>query len=91
MLSLNAQYYGNNNSLNLPAFTVASATARIGIGDKANSSLQLSVYNLFAVYSNGYATYSGGITYPLANGQEALSAANSIGPTQYTVVLSHKF
>jgi outer membrane receptor protein involved in Fe transport len=91
LLSLNGQYYGNNNSLNLPAFTVASATARIGIGDRANSTLQLTVYNIFGVYSNGYSTYSGGVTYPLANGQQALSAANSIGPPEFTVVLSHKF
>lgn len=91
LFSVNTQYYGNNNSLNVHAFFVTSATARIGLGDHGNTTLQGTVYNVFGSYSNGYATYSQGVTYPLANGQQALSAANTIGPPQFSIVLAHKF
>ena len=91
LLSINAQYYGNNNSFNVPAFFVWSATGRIGLDKKGATTAQASVYNLFGAYPNGYATYSGGVMYPLANGQLGLSAANEIGPPVYTFTISHKF
>ncbi len=91
LLSFGLQYYGPNNSLDVPAFFMGNLTARVGIGDNGNSTLQMSIYNITGAYPSAWSTYSGGVQQPLANGQVGATAANSIGPTQFTFVLSHKF
>jgi hypothetical protein len=89
-LAFREQYYGPNNSLNVPAFFVAGASARFPIND---SSLlgQISADNLFRAYPNVIGTQFGGVGVPLVNGQTGLTNANVIGPTVWRFSLTKEF
>lgn len=81
-------YYGNNNSLNEPAFGIAYATVRYPL-NKALS-LQVSGDNLFSAYPGLLPIYGGGRPITLANGLTAATTGNVLGPATYTVILSAK-
>ena len=72
-------YYGNNNSLNEPAFFVANATVRAPIGSRIGA-LQVSVDNLFNTYGDPITTEYTGFRQPFVNGQYYASNANVMGP-----------
>jgi hypothetical protein len=91
-VALGDQYYGNNNSLNVPAFTVAHLDARFPIGGRsAGLTLNANVDNLFQAYPNPYITQFGGIAYPLANGNVGLTNANVIGPRNLRISVIKNF
>lgn len=86
------QYYGNNNSLNVPAFLVAHLDARFPIGGRATGlTLNANVDNLFGAYPNPYITEYGGVAYPLVNGNVGLTNANVIGPRNLRVSVIKNF
>ena len=90
LVQFGEQYYGPNNSLNLPAFFVAGASARFPIAD-ATWMAQLSADNLFRAYPNVIGTQFGGVAVPLVNGQTGLTNANVIGPTVWRLSLTKSF
>ncbi|MFN2459181.1 MAG: carboxypeptidase regulatory-like domain-containing protein [Candidatus Velthaea sp.] len=79
LISFGEQYYGPNNSLNLPAFVMSNMNFRFPIGD-GSQNLQVSIDNLFNTYGNAYITQFGGVAVPLVNGKLGLTNANVIGP-----------
>ena len=81
-------YYGNNNSLNRPAFGIAYATLRYPVSKTL--SLQLSGDNLFGAYPGILPDYSGGRPITLANGTTAATTGNVLGPATFRLVLSTK-
>ena len=86
------QYYGPNNSLNVPAFVVAHLDARFPIGGRGKGlTLNANVDNLFGAYPNPYITQFGGVQYPLANGNVGLTNANVIGPRNLKVSVIKNF
>ena len=58
-----------------------------------NSTLavQISGTNIFNAYSTLFPVYGGGITVPLANGLQAGTVGNVLGPARYTFMLTKSF
>jgi outer membrane receptor protein involved in Fe transport len=90
LLLFGEQYYGNNNSLNVPAFFRANATAKFPVYD-THTFVQASVSNLFNIFSNAYITPYSGNTVPLVNGKIGLTNANTIGPRFVQFTFTHNF
>ncbi len=84
--SLGDTYYGNNNSLNEPAFGIGYATLRYPVSKTL--SLQLSGDNIFSAYPAVLPTYGGGRPISLANGTTAVTNGNVLGPATFRLVLS---
>jgi outer membrane receptor protein involved in Fe transport len=78
LASFGETYYGANNSLGLPAFWVANLTGRVPVGKQ--TTLQLSVDNLFNLYSDSITNEYAGAQQPFVNGQYYASNANVLGP-----------
>lgn len=78
--------YGSNNTFNIPAFMVASASYRQPIFGPSLA-LQVSADNLFNSDSAPYVTYGAGIGAPLANGQFGIRSAIPYGPASVRVML----
>ncbi len=79
-------YYGNNNSLNRPAFTIGYATVRVPIN--RHLAIQLSGDNIFNTYSALLPTLGAGVPIPLANGWTGATTGNVLGPATYRLVLT---
>ena len=90
LFSIGAQYYGNNNPFNEPAFGVMNATARVPIINR-NTTLQFSVYNLTGAYNHDYGYPFSGIPVELVNGKFGYSNALPIGPATFRVNLHRDF
>jgi hypothetical protein len=90
-LSFGEQLYGNNNSLNLPAFWVGNATARTPLSGDGRTTLQFSADNLFNTYGSSYITTWAGAGVPLVNGKIGLTDANTIGPRLLRFSLTRTF
>lgn len=88
-LAFGEQYYGPNNSLNVPAFFAANASVRFPL--QSGFTFGVTADNLFGIYSGATSGEFGGVAVPLANGQRGLTNSNVIGPRQYRFVLSKKF
>jgi hypothetical protein len=73
-LSFGETYYGDNNSLFVPAFFIANANARLPIG-RHGLAFNVNIDNLFNTYGNSYISEYGGIFQPYVNG--AVSAAGA--------------
>jgi len=98
--SFGETYFGNNNSFNQRAFTVANATLRIPIAKTL--SFQVSGNNVFNALSGLIPIYGGGIPIPLANRSvcpnagigtgcgSAATVANFYGPATYTFMLTKR-
>lgn len=86
--SFGETYYGNNNSLNEPAFRIAYATLRYPINE--HMALQLSGDNIFNAYPGIMPIYGGGVPIPLADGTTAATIGNVLGPATYRLVLSSR-
>jgi hypothetical protein len=82
--------YGSNNTYNIPAFVVASATYRQPIFGPSLS-LQVSADNLFNSNSAPYVTYGTGIGAPLANGQFGIRSSIPYGPASLRFTLVRSF
>lgn len=89
-ISFGGQYYGPNNSLNLPAFMTANGSVRFPIYD-GSWMAQVSADNLFNTYPSKFGTQFGGVPIPLINGKLGLTNANTIGPTVLRFSLTKKF
>ncbi|HEV2737545.1 MAG TPA: TonB-dependent receptor [Candidatus Elarobacter sp.] len=85
------QLYGNNNSLNVPAFTVAHFDVRFPIGGKVGAALNFNVDNAFNAFPNAFITEYGGVAYPLVNGSVGLTNANVIGPRNVKISVVKNF
>ncbi|MDQ2992646.1 MAG: TonB-dependent receptor [Candidatus Eremiobacteraeota bacterium] len=81
-------YYGNNNSLNRPAFGIAYASVRYPVSKTL--SLQLSGDNLFGAYPGILPVTGDGRAISLANGLTAATTGNVLGPATFRLVLSAK-
>jgi hypothetical protein len=81
-------FYGNNNSLNEPAFRIGYATLRYPLTE--HMALQLSGDNIFNVYPGYLPIYGGGVPIPLADGTTAATVGNVLGPATYRLVLTTK-
>jgi outer membrane receptor protein involved in Fe transport len=79
-------YYGNNNSLNEPAFAIAYGTIRYPV-TKAIS-LQISGDNIFNAYPGLLPIYAEGRAIPLATGDTAATVANVLGPATYRFIIT---
>ena len=82
-------YYGKNNSLNRPPFTVLSASLRFPFAN--GLSLQLTGDNLTNTYSDIWPNFGGGVPVALVTGQFAATQANVLGPSAFRVFLTKKF
>ncbi|MFN2528101.1 MAG: carboxypeptidase regulatory-like domain-containing protein [Candidatus Baltobacteraceae bacterium] len=89
--SLGAQYYGHNNSFNVPGFFVMNATFRLPLTSDRSTFLQLTGNNLTNAYPNAYITQAAGVPVPLANGKIGLTNQNSLGPATLLILLSKNF
>jgi hypothetical protein len=89
--SFGAQYYGNNNSLNVPAFIATNATFRLPVSPDQSTTLQLTANNIGNAYPNTYITWGAGVPVPLANGKTGLTNQNSLGPRTFLLTLSKNF
>ena len=81
--------YGSNNTYNIPAFTVASASFRQPLGH--GLSAQISGDNLFAADSLRYAYYGAGsaaILAPLANGEASWRGQVPYGPPNFRFIVT---
>ena len=89
LLSLGELYYGPNNSLNQHAFLVANATARTTLA--LHTKFQISVDNLFNIFSDPITNEYIGTNQPFVNGQFFSSNGNVIGPRNIRVSLTRDF
>ena len=78
--------YGKNNSFNRPPFDVAYASINYPVAPGV--ALQLSGSNLFNAYNGFFPVYGGGVTVPLANGLQAGTIGNVLGPPRYLLLLT---
>jgi outer membrane receptor protein involved in Fe transport len=84
---LGATYFGNNNSLFVPAFLTLNAGAGVRFGD--GMQFQVTGYNINNKYNGVIPNYGGNpMYYPLANGQLAPTQGNVLGPAVYHFTLS---
>lgn len=84
--SIGDTYYGNNNSLNRPAFGIGYATLRYPVSKSL--ALQISGDNIFNAYPGLLPIYGGGVPIPLIGGQYGATAGNVLGPATWRLVLS---
>lgn len=75
---LGLTYYGSNNTYDIPAFIVGSASYRQPLGH--GTAIQISADNLFNTDSRSYLLFGGGIAAPLANSDEGLRPIIPYGP-----------
>ncbi len=81
-------YYGTNNSLNEPPFTIGYATLRFPVAPTLD--LQVSGDNIFNRYPGILPIYGGGVPIGLYGGQTAATTGNVLGPATWRLVLSTK-
>lgn len=84
-------YYGSNNTFNIPAFIVGSATYRQPVA--RDTAIQISADNLFESNALKYVLYgvnSAAIPAPLVNGQVGLRGDVPYGPTTLRVMVVRK-
>lgn len=84
-------YYGSNNTFNIPAYIVGSATYRQPIA--RDTAIQVSADNLFESNALKYVLYganSAAIPAPLVNGQIGLRADVPYGPTTVRIMVVRK-
>ena len=80
---------GKNNSFNRPPFGIAFASINYPIN--STLAIQASGSNVFNAYHGLFPTYGGGVTVPLANGLQAGTIGNVLGPARYTFLLTKAF
>lgn len=83
-------YYGSNNTFDLPAFIVGTASYRQPLNDRGTA-VQVSSDNIFNTNSRAYNLYGTGIGAPLANGQYGLRPIIPYGPATVRFVIMQGF
>ncbi len=81
--------YGNNNSLNRAPFGIGYVTLRVPIDKRFN--FQVSGDNIFNAYNGLFPVYGGGLPISLANGSQAATVGNVLGPATYRFILTTRF
>jgi hypothetical protein len=87
--NVNLTYYGPNNSLNVPAFTVLGATLRAPL--LPGLTFQVSGDNLTNQYGNVWPAFGAGNPIPLANGLSAATQQNVYFPRTVRFLLTKSF
>lgn len=87
--SFGETYYGNNNSLYVKPFFVANASLRYPVANQ--TSVQVSIDNIFNSNSALFPLQNAGIPVPLANGSIGLTQANTFGPRTIRFVFTKDF
>lgn len=82
---LGLTYYGSNNTYDIPAFIVGTASYRQPLGH--DTAIQVSADNLFNTDSRPYLLFGGGIAAPLANSDIGLRPIIPYGPTTIRFML----
>lgn len=82
-------FLGKNNSFNAPPFWITYASLRVPINSAL--SLQVSGDNVFNSLPGYYEYVGTGVNYGLANGQQAASIENQLGPAVWHVELTKTF
>lgn len=91
-LSFGETLYGNNNSLNEPAFGIANATVRVPINNRLD--VQISGDNIFNAWPGYLPVLGGGVAIPLAAPPsqglptEAATTGNVLGPATWRFILN---
>ncbi len=85
-LMLGDTYYGNNNSLNRPAFTIGYATLRYPITHRL--AIEISGDNIFNTYPGLLPVLGAGVPIPLANRWTGATTGNVLGPATWRLVLT---
>jgi outer membrane receptor protein involved in Fe transport len=97
-VSFGETYYGDNNSLFLPAFLIANANAKVPLGTHGLA-LNVNIDNLFNTYGNSYITEYQGIFQPYVSGAVTTGGvplsgaqlnANTYGPRNVRVSVSYR-
>jgi outer membrane receptor protein involved in Fe transport len=97
-VSFGETYYGDNNSLFLPAFFIANANGSLPLGTHGLS-FNVNIDNVFNTNGNNYITEYGGIFQPYINGAVTTAGvplsgfqanANTYGPRNVRVSFSYK-
>jgi outer membrane receptor protein involved in Fe transport len=102
LVSFGETYFGNNNSLFVPAFTIANANAIVPLSH--GFTLNFNVDNVFNMLGNSYITEYGGIVQPYIGGAQAAIGpggalvpvsgarlnANTYGPRNLRVSIGYK-
>ena len=90
LIQLTDEYYGNNNSFDLPAFMLFGLNVIFPIYDRYTT-VECNVVNLGDI-DNGIALLPfQGVGIPLSNGRIGLSNAYPLGPRRLQVSLTHQF
>jgi hypothetical protein len=84
--SFGETYYGNNNSLNRPAFFIGYASLRVPVSKTL--ALQLSGDNIFNTYPGILPVFGAGVPITIASGGSAATNGNVLGPATWRLVLS---
>jgi hypothetical protein len=79
-------YYGNNNSLNRPAFFIGYATLRVPVSKSL--ALQVSGDNIFNTYSGILPVFGAGVPISVASGGVAATNGNVLGPATWRLILT---
>jgi hypothetical protein len=85
------QYLGPNNSLNLPAFWLGTASVRFPLAGRPDTYFEAAMDNVFNVWNNAFETEWQGVSVPLVNGKVGLTNQNTIGPRTLRIYLTHNF
>lgn len=89
-------WYGKNNSLNAPPFTISYASVRYPI--MKNMAIQISGDNIFNQLNSLFPSYGGGVPLPIAGGgtnpnpnvpQQAGTELKNLGPATWRFELTH--
>ncbi|MGZ3530071.1 MAG: TonB-dependent receptor [Vulcanimicrobiaceae bacterium] len=83
-------YYGANNTFDIPAFVITSASYRQPLGNRSLA-LQVSADNLLGTDDYRYVLYGTGIGAPLANGKLGIRNTVPYGPATFRVMLTRSF
>ncbi len=86
---LGSTFLGKNNSFNSPPFWITYASLRVPLNHAL--SLQISGDNIFNALPGYYEYIGTGVNYGLANGQQAASIENQLGPAVWHVELTKTF
>ncbi|HUY40962.1 MAG TPA: TonB-dependent receptor [Candidatus Dormibacteraeota bacterium] len=86
---LGSTFLGKNNSFNAPPFWITYASLRVPLNHAL--SLQVSGDNIFNALPGYYEYVGTGVNYGLANGQQAASIENQLGPAVWHVELTKTF
>lgn len=85
-VSIGETFYGKNNSLNEPPFGIGYATLRVPVSKTL--AFQISGDNIFSAYPGILPVYGAGVPIDLANGGQAATNGNVLGPATWRFMIT---